>query len=182
MRKRRKELNCNSKIQFNEKLELTIYKYLCNEKITWRNWKKIKKEYRFDTYKEWSQYIQKKYIVYSTDSLIEFKKYLENIIRKNSTVSVFGESIVFPGLVSSILTILFNIFADMKYDKEGDLIYIISFSVIMSILLSCLVIYLIKPMLDNVFRNKLRNYMYSDYKDEIEKLIKIREEAQKTTN
>ena len=51
--------------------ELVIYKYLCRDSLSKKEWKKLDNGIMFDSYHQWEDYILKKYENYNETKIIE---------------------------------------------------------------------------------------------------------------
>lgn len=156
----------DAKIVFNfdEKQEFIIYRYVCNSKLRWRDWRKIKGKYEFVTYEEWHNYVTKKYDNYNERELIEFSKYLNNRIRNYSSFNIVGEGIIYPALISAVVSTCISNFVS---SGSSNIIAYISGFMMVILLLG----YVIISLLKNVMNERNRYNMLVDYKTEIDKII-----------
>lgn len=93
--------------EFNLKSEKNIYCYVCCKRVKKKALRDLNEELKFETYQQWKQYVCNKYQNYNIDELIEFSRYLNQMIR-NLKPSHEYSSIVASALTSVIFTVTFN--------------------------------------------------------------------------
>ena len=159
---RRRKVKPSEVFRFDRKLELTIYKYLCDEKINSGNWKKIKDKYEFISYADWSKYIYNKYEVYNIDSLNEFIKYLDFKLGKQKLFDDFGKVTMYPAAITISINMLMNVTDYL----EKPVLFSISALVLLYIVMKCI--------LEDKIYGSIEYNMYKDYKKEITNLIETK--------
>lgn len=163
MKRVRRKLDVKNTFQFDEELELTIYRYVCNKMITYGKWKKIRNKYsNIQSYTEWKKYIVGRYDKYKKESLIEFQRYLNYMINIKKSANSFGTTVWCTSMLSAMVSVAFN-----SLISETDWFEILYKSIIIVILLP----HLLKSIYRLVAADDCVCNMYEDYKEIIDELI-----------
>ncbi|MBD5513699.1 MAG: hypothetical protein HDR06_03340 [Lachnospiraceae bacterium] len=113
---------------FDYKIERTIYCYLCcyhiRERGAARNLRQLDEQLKFETYRQWKQYIGSKYINYSRDKLNEFSRYLNQMIRNKRPFDK-ALNILSTAVITLICTELFNVFLSTYEELNEKFVWLI---------------------------------------------------------
>lgn len=163
MKRVRRKLDVKNTFQFDEELELAVYRYVCNEKLTYRSWKKIRNKYsNIQSYTEWKKYIVERYDKYTIEQLTEFQRYLNYMINIKKSANNFGTTVWCTAILSAMVSVAFNFLI-----SETDWFEILYKSIIIVILLPRL----LKSTYKLVAADDCVCNMYEDYKEIIDELI-----------
>ncbi len=163
MKRVRRKLDVKNIFQFDEELELAIYRYVCNEKLTNRSWKKIRNKYsNIQNYMEWKKYIVGRYDKYKEESLIEFQRYLNYMINIKKSANSFGTTVWCTAMFSAMVSTIFS-FLSNRIGKFINLYGII--------ILIIFLLFILKSTYKIVAEDNCACNMYEDYKEIIDELI-----------
>lgn len=163
MKRVRRKLDVKNTFQFDEELELTIYRYVCNKMITYGKWKKIRNRYsNIQSYTEWKKYIVGRYDKYKKESLIEFQRYLNYKINTKKSANSFATTVWCTVMLSTIVSMAFNFLI-----SETDWFEILFKSIMIVIFLPLI----LKSTYKIVAEDNCACNMYEDYKEIIDELI-----------
>ncbi|MBD5476827.1 MAG: hypothetical protein HDR17_12760 [Lachnospiraceae bacterium] len=106
---------------FDYKIERTIYCYLCCYRIrgwrTARNLRQLNEQLKFETYRQWRQYIGSKYKDYSRDKLNEFSRYLNQMIRNkrpfNEVLNILS-TVAITLICTELFHLILSTYEEMK--------------------------------------------------------------------
>ena len=149
--------------------EIRIYSFLCGEKMTKKEYLKLKDNEKLSKYAEWESYVRNKYSNYPIDGLKEFSRYLNHRMRMYYPERNFIGPVA-SALIAAILTLLLdNINLDLPSIWAFALyaLIIVSLSVFI-----CLLIIDISKM---YYNNSFKENFYKDYKEIIDILIEEKE-------
>lgn len=155
---------------FNVSQEKAIYAYVCREKI-----KRYRKKYlicKFDTYAEWKDYVKGKYISYSSDSLIEFSRYLNYQIRIQPDVNG-----AFALFMAPIFTVLINFYFEVQTSETSGIVRVV-------ILVPWLFLmgWMVIQVINMSSGDKMKCAFYEDYKEIIDELIREKQVVNDESN
>lgn len=169
----RKTLNEIGKSEFNFDYELQkiIYKYLCHLRLSKKEVKKLKEELKFDSHKNWKEYIENIYNKYEVDQLIEFSWYLNQGMRSTKPVSEYWK------LLIPLITALF-------LPKGMDLLFMIekmyitnpgigaaTVLIVYLLIFACLVIWVSWKIVAPIIDRYIEENFFTDYKEIVDGII-----------
>lgn len=165
------------KYNFDITLEKQIYSCLCCSYGSKKAFKKLDDKLKFNSYKQWMQYVCNKYENYCKEDLIEFSRYLNQHIRNIKPFREFWD-LFFP----IVLTVLFSYgldkFLEIKFHFEKlSFFTFLSILIIFLLLLIFIVlplIFFIRNILLPIFDNDIEENFFKDYKEIIDEIIKKR--------
>jgi len=163
---------------FDINLEKDIYSYLYA--LRRKQNKSLDVNLKFECYREWKQYIEKKYEKFDSNRLMEFSKYLNCVLCDEKLTNSYW-NICIPIL----LTILFTKMPEMinqlnSFEFEGDVFLAFVFFMIALIIIIVSTIYLLCKIVAPLFESNIRETMLLNYKEIIECMyVQKREEEQK---
>lgn len=152
---------------FDFQLEKTIYCYLSCLYIKKKKIKKLDNALKFNSYKQWKEYIQNKYASYSNETLIDFSKYLNQGIRN---VNSGGEymNLCMPVIMTLVITKWMETFLSIDTDLSGVPFIVTLFTV--ALLIAVLMFFLWKLIFPKL-ETSTEKYMLEDYKEIIDDMI-----------
>lgn len=155
---------------FNVSQEKAIYAYVCREKIEHSRKKCL--VYKFDTYAEWKGYVKNKYIPYSSDSLIEFSRYLNYQIRIQPDVNG-----AFALFMAPIFTVLINFYFEVQTSEISGIVRAI-------ILVPWLIFvaWMVIETINMSSGDKIKRTFYEDYKEIVDELIREKQVVNDESN
>lgn len=127
--------------------------------------RQLDEQLKFETYRQWRQYIGSKYIDYSRDKLNEFSRYLNQIIRNKRPFDK-ALNILSTALITLICTELFNVFLSTFEELNEKFVWLI-LCMLLVFFAACYIVKFINPIFDNHFE---RNFL-ADYKEIIDDII-----------
>lgn len=179
--KRKSRKNCIysrgiSYYNFDFNKEFTIYKYLCGEKLTKRQWKYLNEDNSFDFYRDWEHYVRQKYQNYNTDKLNEFCRYIEHIKRTEEpqidywkvAFSAIVSYIIIDGVkeisdeISVLNNLVENVLSGIIVLFTSIILYVIAFGSMILLLLA---------FIEKIFSGNLERYFLEDYNNILQKLL-----------
>lgn len=141
---------------FDDEYELALYKYCCGEKMSSKEWKKIKRKNMKCSYVLWEKHIISKYSFDTVNE--EFEAFLRQSYRDAD--SFFDTSML---ICASLLSVLFTVFINISSAlNEGEVIGIIAKLSILTIAFILSAIIVIGTVWDLIRRDKTRKCMYED--------------------
>lgn len=163
---------------FDYNLEKNIYCNLCAYplKFTYKN---LPSHLQFESYHQWKQYIEAKYNKYDKACLIEFKKYINQLVRLATPIKEYWE-ITITALLSSFFTTLVSSIVNFVSDENrviqgknllSFILYMINSSLFI-IFVSPIIILIILITLKPLLTDKMEISFLKDYHKIIKKLIK----------
>lgn len=148
---------------FDVEKEKIVYTYLCKDKLGRKQRKLLTDETKFNSFRSWEQHITNRYNAYNKESLIEFSKFLNFLLRDAERVTDYSKNICLAYLSSAFSVIVTTVFSQSIEDKVAFIVAII----FMPIILAILVVQIYSSYGDNK-----SVYFYKDVKEIIEKLIR----------
>lgn len=158
------------------KRERIIYSYLCCKYINKKEMKKIEENLKFQSYKEWKEYITKKYNKCDVDSLVEFRRLL-NQLKRNIAPSSTYLGFCFPAVLALILSksadMLWSLnineveLTDWRVFAIYAIVYIFAIGLVMIPVMGILL-----AIIFPIMNNDLEENLYNDYIEVIDELIK----------
>ncbi len=173
------------RFHFNQSEQLEIYYYVSGVEMTKEQWKKINEETipRFISYKEWKEYVWKKYEVYTLEKLEEFYRYLNIRKCENKGIREYSKLLASNFLTFIITYCLTGIMTDIfgkSFLKETTLILgLIETGIkgfIIGIVIVFLVWFIIKIMPDYT-EGIIHEQFYCDYQEIIQEMIEIKKKS-----
>lgn len=151
---------------FDINLEKDIYSYLYA--LRRKQNKSLDEKVKFERYREWKQYIEKKYENFDSNRLMEFSKYLNCALGDEKSTNSYW-TICIP----IILTILFTKMLEMinelnAIEFDGEVIYAIVFIIIVLIFILVSTIYMLCKIVTPLFEGNIRETMLLNYKEIID--------------
>ncbi|MBD5096001.1 MAG: hypothetical protein HDT40_03170 [Lachnospiraceae bacterium] len=127
---------------FDIRKERMVYLFLCEKKKN----KKLTADKKFYNYKSWRLYIIKKFGAYGKDSLIEFDKMLNYLIRDSAKYNRFMHDI-FVAIITVLFTLFISGFTDININtmEKNSLIMVVSAIIgiiIMEVFFAFLLVYI----------------------------------------
>lgn len=156
---------------FDFELERNIYCYLCCIRVKNRELRKINKELKFESYKQWNTYVRNKYKNFDKDILIEFKRYLNQQIRNISPVHEYRNitaTVVLTVFLTSLVDKLFSL--KISYEELSGISAIVAILVLelfVAIPMAFAIVQITKP----IFESSVDVNFLRDYKEIIDELI-----------
>ena len=151
--------------------EKNAYMYLCCLRMKKKDRKNLSENMKFDTYKEWVEYIKSKCTTYSDDKLKEFSRYLNQRLRNTKPEHEYW-SLLGPIFLTLLFTQLPDIIrgivdADLSsLPLLGKIIYLLFAGVLISPVIYCMWS-MVKPIWDN----NTDEHFFEDYKAIIDRMI-----------
>ncbi len=161
MNKREIKQHFRKNFLFDVRKERIIYAYLCKEKLNRKQKKLLTDETKFKSYQSWKAYIVGRYEMYTKESLIEFSRAVNLLLRESKKFDEYNKSIgiaYFSVVLSSLLT---HFIAEVV--KNIDLMFILTF--LEAIFVFVLVINVYKGLEGE------DTYFYEDIKSIIDQMI-----------
>lgn len=161
---------------FDMSLEKDIYSYL----YALRRKQNKLLDVKFECYREWKQYIEKKYEKFDSNRLMEFSKYLNCALDDEKITNSYW-NICIPIL----LTILFTKMPEMinelyTFKFEGNALFALVFIIIVLIFILVSTIYMLCKIVTPLFESNIKETMLLNYKEIIDCMyVQKREEEQK---
>ena len=162
--------------EFDYVKERNAYMYLCCSRMKKKDKKNLSETRKFNTYKEWNEYIRNKCTTYSDDKLKEFSRYLNQRLRNTKPERDYWNL-----LGPIFLTLLFSQLPDIIKEMGnadtsslpllGRVIYILFAGMIM-IPFAYFIWSMVKPIWDN----NTDEHFFEDYKAIIDGMIEERKE------
>lgn len=141
---------------FDYEYELALYKYCCGEKMSSKEWKKIKGKNMKCSYALWEKHIISEYISDAKNE--EFEAFLRQSCRDSE--NFFDTSTM---ISASLLTLLFTVFIDLFLkSNEGGVIGIIVILIVSTIVFTFSAIIVIGTVWNLISEDKTRKCMYED--------------------
>lgn len=155
---------------FDFNLERNIYEYLCFSSK--KGLKRLNEKVRFETYKQWKQYVCNRYKDYSKSKLIEFSRYLNQRIRNKKPYHEYWSI-----MLAIILTLAFTKIVDFSLSKLNETTAMASIEgIILSLFIEFLIIGSIVAIifwtLPTLINNNIDENFLRDYKEIIDEIIK----------
>lgn len=162
---------------FDSELELIIYRYLCRFHTKKKKLHALHNDLKFDTYRQWKQYVCNRYSNYRNEELMEFSRYLNHKKRCTSIFQIYWP-IVAPIIISVLSSTVVQKAYDMYYDnyKNSSLFTLILQAFFILVVIIGLIISVIKASYI-LLENSMEENFYTDYKEIIDEMIQ-----QKTPN
>lgn len=152
-------------------LERNIYCYLCCIQVKSRKLRKLNKELKFESYKQWNTYVKNKYKNFDKDILIEFSRYL-NLRMRNISPDHEYWSITATVVLTVFLTSLFDKVFYQQINLEGlsgiSAIVVIS---ILELFVLITIMFVIVQTMKPIFDSSVDDNFLKDYKEIIDQLI-----------
>lgn len=172
-----------NKFKFDVKLERSIYSYLSCYKINGRIINSIEDEFKFDSYKKWKDYICDKYQTTNIEILVEFSRYLNQQIRNTKSNYDYWLMVV-PIMLTLVTTKLFDIFMGIDYSTiasefENPIAIVVGYIFLMLLIAFfsfALGVFIVKQTIKPLIDTDVDYYLYIDYKEIIDELIKCKKE------
>lgn len=149
---------------FDKNRELMIYRYLCDERLTRKEFKNCKQENVPNNFKQWEENIRKRYEQYDSLQLEEFERYLK-VGMFRSDVYQIGDNYIYAAMLSAFFATLFS---DILAGIMGSANLIALVIIVVLILGGSIVV--IKVVLNVINRKVFERKMFIDYKDIIKQL------------
>lgn len=165
---------------FDFEKEFAVYKYLCGEKVTNKQWKYINDNNSFEFYGQWETYVRQKYQEYDVNKLSEFRKYLQHRKRKMELHNNYW-NVTFSALMGCFLAGGVNGMLNGIFILEEQMQDIMSLKVnllflfVVCAVVSVAVFFLIMLYLDKIFAASLKRYFFEDYDHIIKNIIAEKE-------
>ncbi len=157
--------------EFDFELERNIYCYLCCIRVKSRKLQKLKKELKFESYKQWYTYVRNKYKNFDKDVLIEFTRYLNQQIRNISPEHEYN-SITATVVLTVFLTSLVDKLMSMKISFGGlSEISTIVVILILELFIAIPMIFIIVQTTKPIYDSSVNVDFLRDYKEIINELI-----------
>lgn len=157
---------------FDFSLEKNVYKNLCCFNV-----KDLDEQLKFNSYKEWNQYITNKYSnleEYPTDKLKEFSRYLNQRLRINKPNHEYW-NICITVIITWFFTKLLDwIFASYIYDQNFSFATNVITAIFVTVILIVLIFFLLWKMYDPILDSNIEESFLIDYKEIIDEMIKKR--------
>ncbi len=159
---------------FNFGYEKNIYRYVCYKQVKRKEQQKIE-QFKFNSYKEWNNYVLKKYEDYELDELKEFSRYLNLIIRNNKPWQEYLRLITSICL-TLFFTETFNEVISVWVEKNNSNIIFSMIIWLISMFIVCFGVFIvmwqtIMPLLND----SIEENMLIDYKEIVDDMIKEKE-------
>lgn len=164
---------------FDFEREFAIYKYLCGEKITKRQWEYIDDDNSFEFYSQWENYVRQRYQDCEVSKLSEFRKYLRHRKRKMEPQNFYW-NVAFSALMGCFLAdgvkVLLNDMSMLNELLKGIMprTMILLFAFILCVATIGVLLWLIMAYLEKIFTGDLKKYFFDDYDYIIQKLLRER--------
>lgn len=163
------------KFMFDVNQELLYYKYLCGNRMSRKEWKKLDGDRLVFTYDQWSEQIKDKYDMFPKKCKIEFSKYLNQCIRERETFNK-TDAVFAAATTSALITTRFKL---LNFDQTSSdcsfLVNMITTVIIAVIVMLFLVWIMMCINLNNLNLMRKQNIKVNfleDYKKEIDSMIK----------
>ena len=158
---------------FNYQKEMQIYSYVCGHYMSKRKLKKLDSNLKFSTYADWKAYVENKYKNYPIAGLKEFSRYLNQKSRDMLPEQHWNE-LAIPVFLTLILEAVCRAIRDIEDSVNislcGTLISILTI-LVMIVILGIFVVKVVRE----IILNKEIDYLYLDYKEIIDGIIKTKE-------
>lgn len=180
IRKDRKKIIHQNGIEnycFDYNKELRIYLFLCGERLSKKEYKKLQDNEKMYTYAEWKSYIRNKYIKYSINALKEFSKYLNHRGRLYSPEREFINPMV-SAIVSAFISFIITQYSMMANIGSVS----VAFGIVMILVVLFMGIfagYFIVKISEIFFDNSIKENLFKDYKEIIDDIIIEKERSRK---
>lgn len=163
----------NRSSYFDLKQELQIYKYVCQEKMSYierRELENNNREHMYTTYAQWREYVEKKFEHYSKDELEEFSRYLNHRIRINEPSKEYW-NIMISSLMASIISIIMNKVEEISCVQNMPLVILRAVFVFLGIsALGFTLAFFLKLFLNILWDENTNKNFYIDYKEIIDEM------------
>ncbi len=155
--------------------ELVIYKYLCRDSLSKKEWKKLDNGIMFDSYHQWEDYILKKYENYNETKIIEFYKYLKNVKRKEEPVNEYWKivlSLMMGAVAAEGVKSFWDEITCLKKVLQtfGNIEMSMFFAIVLEVLFLCGGFYFIYKFILKVREELIIKNFITDYQEVIMKL------------
>ena len=161
------------KYKFDFYSEQIIYKDLCCLRLNWREKRKLSKLQKYYRYRDWKNYIEKKYKAAGKEALIEFSRYLNQQLRNREISRDYWKlaiPVVFTISVTEVLSKLLPILYDM-YGEYGNFVNVIVVSLAI-VLFMIFIMFVIWNTMEPMWESNTEKNFLSDYKEIIDELIR----------
>lgn len=164
--------NGKQNYDFDYSEELVIYKFLCGERITRKQYIKLEKNKELIfTYVDWEKRIKEKYSCYYIDILKEFSRYLNHRLRMNSPQKEYINSVlsaVVASIIAGVLSQQSEILAGI-----GVSIYGFILELVVAVSMGIAGTYFVTKMLLGIFDDyTTKENFFRDYKEIVDNIIK----------
>ena len=178
---RQRTINKIGKLRFgfDYLVEKNVYSYLWGLRVT----KELDDSLKFNSHKDWKQYIYNKYACHETEYLMEFSKYLNQRIRHVKPDRKYWDILV-PILLSLMVSKMYDIIVTMPTWKWEDMPFLVAIIVLlfMGVIIVCPMIYVTYQLLGSLYDNEMDENLLSDYKEIIDNIILDKEENTKNAH
>lgn len=156
---------------FDYKYEKNVYDYWCCN-IKDKNVRKLHENHKFSTYKQWENYINKKYEDYTKDRLINFSKYINTHIRSIKPNREYW-NLITPILLTLIIAQIPDVIIDLSELNMVGAGIIECVIVVLLIFIFIIIIFIpIKKILDYIWYNNEDESFLNDYKQIVDEMIR----------
>ncbi|MBD5526592.1 MAG: hypothetical protein HDR04_19770 [Lachnospiraceae bacterium] len=160
---------------FSLKSEKIIYCYLCcnRHRVKKKTLRNLDEKLKFETYQQWNQYVCNKYQNYNINELIEFSRYLNQMIR-NIKPNHEYLSIMASAVIAAIFTKMFDLL--YQYNGFSNIPFWSAFLgiLLLYIFLMLLIFFLIFQVMSPLFDKHFEEDFFKDYKEIIDSLIDVK--------
>lgn len=161
MRKKKLNKYILDTFQFDVEAEKAAYDYLCQYDLKGRQKKLIDNKVRFENFQSWESYIIGKYKTYSKESLVEFSRYLNLLLRESNRFNDYTQNICIAYLSASISSLIgFGL-------KDGKIVTYLAVVAVLPFIIA----FLIMQIYDAYGEEGKNYYFLYDVKEIIDKII-----------
>lgn len=152
---------------FDFQLEKIIYCWVCCLYVKKKKLKKLDNNLKFNSYKQWKEYIQNKYSSCNNETLFEFSKYLNQRIRIVKPSEEYWK-LVTPVLMTLVITKWMEAFLSIETGLSEVSFLVVLFAIVL-IMISYF--FLIWKLTTPILESSIEEYMLEDYKEIIDGMI-----------
>lgn len=165
------------KYKFDYEKELLVYKYVCCKRIKKRELEKLTNNQKFDCYLYWKQSICERYKDYNYEELLNFSRYLNQRIR-NEVPNKEYSRIYIPVILSLGITSIYNVIVNTKFDLfDCSTCIKIGIAIIYVLLITVSLFFVVWFTYNPLYENNDEENLLIDYKEIIDEILCVRENA-----
>lgn len=158
------------KYRFDFRFEKCVYKYLCMNRLNRREKKRLTDEVKFVYYRDWKDYICRKYKDYSKEDLQEFSRYLQQRTRGLQPGIDYWKGFV-SGVLALMLSSVANGVVFNKFDLQGNKWCGILLMFIMELVVIVFIFAIVYITMSPMYEMNTEYNLCEDYKEIIDGLL-----------